>query len=842
MTRHDELNDEMLKQEFQAMRDEERESAPSFDSMSGRAAEPSRVRWLHPGLAVAAGLVLTVGVLAVPWIYRGGEVAVEPPVVAHTVEPREILEFAPETHERLKGVGLEEPEDAVLEETPTPAADPAPAAGPPETPSEAVAPSEARERLADVLAKAAAKQPADALAEGAPELLAQASGDMKVQVTDSEGNPLPGAAVILSDGAVPLGARAVITDQRGTASFSSLPAKDAYDVNVTFPGMRGVRLEGVRVAESNRTDLPVQLAEEYGEAVAVTAERPVVELYAADTTSKFSDDFIAGLPVQGRAYQDPNVHGSRSRDFKAIVRGVSNVDPLHGQLSGYVAMDSIEEMEAVAAGEGVKFDGAQGGFARVDDFGSTETYGAFEDNDFHRVAEDPLSTFSADVDTASYANVRRFLNEGSLPPRDAVRIEELINYFDYRHAEPKGDDPFGVEIEVAECPWNRENWLARVTLAARNELKNDYKGSNLVFLLDVSGSMDSPDKLPLVKDAMRMLSRQLGSKDSVAIVVYAGAAGLVLPPGSDQQAILSAIDRLGAGGGTAGGSGLRLAYRVARENFIEGGVNRVILATDGDFNVGVTGHSELMNIIGQDAKNGIFLTALGVGRGNFQDQRLEQLADKGNGNFAYLDSKAEARKVLVEEIGSTLVTVAKDVKFQLEFNPARVGAYRLIGYENRLLAHRDFNDDTKDAGEVGAGHTVTVLYELVPAGREQAPLVDPLKYQRSAEPQEHTASDDLFTLKVRFKHPDEDTSSRRLYPVSAEPLPLGAASEDTRFAAAVAAFGLRLRHQASAQSFDWSAIERLARDGIGNDEHGYRAGFIDLIHRAAARESALHGE
>jgi Ca-activated chloride channel family protein len=466
---------------------------------------------------------------------------------------------------------------------------------------------------------------------------------------------------------------------------------------------------------------------------------------------------------------------------------------------------------------------------------SVESYAAFEDNPFHVVDDEPLSTFSADVDTASYANVRRFLTNGAAPPRDAVRVEEMINYFDYDHPAPAGNDPFGVAIEVTETPWNARTRLARITLAAKEIERSERPAANLVFLLDVSGSMRPHNKLPLVVSAMTLLTEQLDDRDTIAIVVYAGASGLVLPPtpGSDRATILDSLRRLDAGGSTAGAAGLRLAYRTARENFVPGGINRVILATDGDFNVGVTGHSELLSIIEKDAKRGVFLTALGFGMRNYKDDRLEQLADRGNGNYAYIDTLSEARKVLVEEVSGTLVTVAKDVKFQVEFNPVEVGAYRLIGYENRLLAHRDFNDDTKDAGEVGAGHTVTVLYELVPPNQVGTdPEVDPLRYRRDGEPSKAARSGELFTLKIRFKRPDGDTSVLRTYPVHDEDLPLRAASDDTRFAAAVAAFGMRLRQSEPVRDFGWAEIRDLAAGAIGRDAQGHRVQSLELMDRA----------
>ncbi len=451
------------------------------------------------------------------------------------------------------------------------------------------------------------------------------------------------------------------------------------------------------------------------------------------------------------------------------------------------------------------------------------------------VRDEPLSTFSIDVDTASYSNVRRFLTQGVRPPRDAVRVEELINYFDYEQPAAEGDDPFGVVIETADCPWNRQNRLVRIALAGRRDLRDQHNGANLVFLIDVSGSMQTPNKLPLVKSALGMLARQLDGRDTVSIVVYAGASGLVLPPtaGSDPATILDSLQRLQAGGSTAGAEGLRLAYRVARENFVEGGVNRVILATDGDFNVGVTSHSELLRIIGADAGRGIFLTALGFGMGNYKDDRLEQLADRGNGNYAYIDHLDEARKVLVEEIGATMVTVARDVKIQVEFNPLEVGSYRLIGYENRLLEHRDFSDDTKDAGEIGAGHTVTVLYELVPPGDAgEANKVDGLRYQTAGVPTAEASDGNLLTLKVRFKRPDEHVSDLRNYHVVDDGLLLAVASDDLRFAAAVAAFGMRLCQSEPVRDFHWDDIERLAAGARGSDEHGYRAGFLELVDRA----------
>ena len=472
---------------------------------------------------------------------------------------------------------------------------------------------------------------------------------------------------------------------------------------------------------------------------------------------------------------------------------------------------------------------------------NTEGYDHLTDNPFLGVGHNPLSTFSIDVDTASYANVRRFLDQGSLPPADAVRIEELINYFNYDYDAPTGDDPFATHMEIAGCPWAPDHRLARIGLKGMQISEEDRPPSNLVFLLDVSGSMSSYNKLPLLKEAMKLLTNQLGEKDHIAIVVYAGAAGMVLPSTAcdDDQAILEALDRLQAGGSTAGGAGIQLAYETATAHFIEGGINRVILATDGDFNVGTSDRGSLVRMIEDKAKSGVFLTVLGFGMGNIKDATLEQLADKGNGNYAYIDSIDEARKVLVEEMGGTLVTIAKDVKIQVEFNPDQVAAYRLIGYENRLLAAEDFNDDTKDAGEIGAGHTVTALYEIVPVGVDiDLPGVDELKYQRPSDPVRGPSSDELLTLKLRYKQPDGDTSKLLVFPITDDGASYVAASGDFKFAAAVAAYGMLLRDSPHRGSSTFPGVIELAGEGLGEDRHGYRAQFIELARRAAQLEAA----
>ncbi len=467
---------------------------------------------------------------------------------------------------------------------------------------------------------------------------------------------------------------------------------------------------------------------------------------------------------------------------------------------------------------------------------NTEDYAHVRDNPFRTVADKPLSTFSIDVDTASYSNVRRMLNQQTRPPADAVRIEELVNYFRYDYPEPRGATPFSVYTEVASAPWSPRHRLVHIGLKGRSIEAADVPARNLVFLLDVSGSMRAPDKLPLLKRGMALLARQLREQDRLTIVAYAGASGLVLPPtsGAHQGEILAALDRLQSGGSTNGGAGIQLAYGMAQQEFIRGGINRVILATDGDFNVGVTGNGELTRLIEERRKSGVFLTVLGFGRGNLKDSTMETLADKGNGNYAYIDSIQEARKVLVREAGSTLVTIAKDVKLQIEWNPKLVASYRLIGYENRMLAARDFNDDKKDAGEIGAGHTVTALYEVVLRGADNGrPEVDPLKYQADRALTGAAESGEMMTVKIRYKQPDGKTSKLLSKPVVDAGQGLDRSSRDFRFSAAVAGFGMLLRGSEHGGDASIELVRDLARDAIGRDEHGDRRELLQLMDAAA---------
>lgn len=468
---------------------------------------------------------------------------------------------------------------------------------------------------------------------------------------------------------------------------------------------------------------------------------------------------------------------------------------------------------------------------------NTENYSRIVENQYRKVMDHPLSTFSIDVDTASYANVRRFINQSSLPPADAVRIEELINYFDYEYPSPE-DKPFSVNFEMATCPWNTKHRLVRIGLKGKEIAKENRPNSNLVFLLDVSGSMSSQNKLPLLKKSMKLLLEQLSEKDRVAIVVYAGASGLALPSttADNKETIMAALERLNAGGSTNGGAGIKLAYKTAAANFIKGGINRVILATDGDFNVGVTGEGALERLIEKKAKSGVFLSVLGFGMGNYKDNNLEKLSGKGNGNYAYIDTLNEAKKVLVNEMGSTLITIAKDVKIQVEFNPALVEAYRLIGYENRMLKKEDFNDDKKDAGEIGAGHTVTAFYEIVPKGVEvPTPKVDELKYQKpKPTPKTDTEFDnEIMTVKLRYKEPDGDKSKLLTFPLKNEFKEFGSTSDDFKFATAVVEFGLLLRNSQFKGNATFESAIDLAEKSYRNDKFGYRKEFLGLLKKAA---------
>lgn len=468
-----------------------------------------------------------------------------------------------------------------------------------------------------------------------------------------------------------------------------------------------------------------------------------------------------------------------------------------------------------------------------------EEYSQFSENRFRLANEEPLSTFSVDVDAASYSNMRRFINRGSLLNKDAVRIEELINYFSYNYTEPTGNDPVKISTEVGNCPWNSQNRLVKIGLKARSMAGENLPASNFVFLIDVSGSMYGATRLDLVKSSLKLLTNNLREKDRVAIVVYAGSAGEVLPStsGANKQKIKEALDNLNAGGSTAGGAGIQLAYKIAKQNFIKGGNNRIILCTDGDFNVGVSSNEGLLALIEQERKSGVFLSILGYGMGNYKDNKMQTLAQAGNGNHAYIDNLQEANKVLVNEFGATMYTVAKDVKLQIEFNPTKVQAYRLVGYETKLLNKEDFNDDTKDAGEMGAGHTVTAFYEVIPTGIKSNLIgnVDPLKYQKETNisTQKIFTSDkypDLLTVKLRYKQPNSDQSQKIEVPLIDDKG--DNVSDDFRFASAVAMFGQIIKDSQYKGEGSYNKAIALAQKGYGEDKQGYRREFVRLMQTA----------
>ncbi len=604
-------------------------------------------------------------------------------------------------------------------------------------------------------------------------------------VVDGSGRPVAGATVELRPEAGQTVLRTATTDARGVFRFEQL-TEGTFDVRVLANGFVDL-VSTVTVARERPT--------------------PAVRLTLRTVSADDSAPRPLAAPVPSPVLVAPPTEQERALLRSAAVAG------------GRVMASSSLPREV-----------------KADSF-NTEGYDKIDEHRFRRVSVDPLSTFSIDVDTASYSNVRRFLTGGTLPPVDAVRIEELINYFHFSYENAGGDAPFSVTTEVSACPWNPRHRLALIGLQARKLEAGRTPPRNLVFLLDVSGSMTSPDKLPLVKTAMRMLADTLNPEDRVAIVVYAGASGLALPstPGSRKMEIQRAIADLQPGGSTNGAAGIQLAYDVAVQNFIKGGINRVILATDGDFNVGVTSQGELIRLIEEKREKGVFLSVLGVGTGNVKDSTMEKLADRGNGNYAYLDTLHEARRVLIAEAGATLVTVAKDVKIQVEFNPRTVAAYKLIGYENRMLQHQDFNDDTKDAGEIGAGHTVTALYEIIPPGEPiEGGDVDPLKYQNGARPNAASESDDLMTVKLRYKQPDGETS--RLITVAVADR-RGELGPNVGFASAVAEFGMLLRRSEFKGRATWASAQALARRFRGEDPDGYRAELVRLIDLAAALDA-----
>ena len=599
-------------------------------------------------------------------------------------------------------------------------------------------------------------------------------------ITDDQGNPVAGASIKV----------------KGMAAGTSSASNGTYiivmaDKNATLViSAAGFITKEVKVNGRSVVNIVLNLSTTTKEEVLVSGKGLVESLQGYHTTA----------PMANKLYSTPGQYGS-----------------------GYYDVD------------------------RKQDYFNTEGYDNITENRFLKVTDNPLSTFSIDVDAASYSNVRRFLNQGQLPPEGAVRIDEMVNYFHYQYPQPSNDDPFSINTEISDCPWNKDNKLVLIGLQGKKIPTENLPASNIVFLIDVSGSMDEPNKLPLVKASMKMLVDQLREQDKIALVVYAGNAGLVLPStsGYEKTKIKDAIDNLEAGGSTAGGEGIKLAYKVAKENLVKNGNNRVILCTDGDFNIGESSDDAMERLIENERKSGVFLTVLGYGMGNYKDNKMQKLADKGNGNHAYIDGISEAKKVLVNEFGGTLFTIAKDVKLQVEFNPAKVQGYRLIGYENRMLAKEDFNDDKKDAGELGSGHTVTALYEVIPVGVKSGFLqkVDTLKYQSNIIPLSKSShTDEIMTVKFRYKAPDEDVSKLIEHPLKDDRVSVAKTSDNFRFSAAVAEFGMLLRNSEFRSDASFDDVLKLARKARGNDEEGYRSEFIRLVESAEslAKENPLN--
>ena len=617
------------------------------------------------------------------------------------------------------------------------------------------------------------------------------TGFIAGKVFDASNNePIPFANVVVEQsGTVVSGSNSNVN---GKYSISAL-RPGAYDLKVSFVGYEIVMIKGVKVATGKTTFVDVKMKPSSVD----MEEVKVVE----DKVSELAEPSIAATIVACEVSKVP----ARKR-ISNVFKGNSKLECMPGNYHD-------------AGTTSQPF--------------NTEVYDKINENKFLEVIQNPLSTFSIDVDKASYANVRRFLNMNQKPPVDAVRIEELVNYFDYDYPQPDGEHPFSINMEMGNCPWNEENKLLMIGLQGKEMSNEDVPASNLVFLIDVSGSMSAYNKLPLLKQSFRILVDKLRPQDRVAMVVYAGAAGLVLNSTSGKQKtkIINALDKLSAGGSTAGGAGINLAYKVAKENFIDGGNNRVILATDGDFNIGASSDAAMERLIEEKRDDGVFLTVLGFGMGNYKDSKMEKLSNAGNGNYAYIDNILEAKKMFGHELWGTLFAIAKDVKFQIEFNPSEVKAYRLIGYENRLLAKEDFNDDKKDAGEIGAGHTVTALYEIIPAGSEQVVAsVDPLEYQPTKPVK---LSNDLMTVKLRYKKPDEDESRLIKTPVKAKQIAKREPTENFMFATSVACFGMMLRNSEYKGELTYKGIERMAKHSKGGDKNGYRAEFINLVEKAA---------
>lgn len=628
-------------------------------------------------------------------------------------------------------------------------------------------------------------------AQGAP-------GSIQGNVLDDRKEPLISAVVeVLQGGKVKGGAT---TDFDGNFVVKSLPP-GRYDVKARSVGFKESIITGVIVSPGKTTSVNIKMkANEHTleEVVIVEYKVPLIDKYSSGHSTIRTSEELEAMPTRNTSSLAPTSAGVYSGRHKARK---SRPQPVYLNPS-------------------------------------VESYKREQENDYKTVKANPLSTMSVDVDRASYSNVRRFLQSGQLPPADAVRVEEMINYFNYDYPQPEGDKPIAITTELTDCPWQSDHQLLHIGIQAKTMDVAALPASNLVFLIDVSGSMEYDNKLPLVIQSMKLLTQNLRPQDKIAIVVYAGNAGLVLPPtpGNHKQTIYNALDKLTSGGSTAGGEGIKLAYKVAEENYIKGGNNRIILATDGDFNVGVSGDNELEQLVTKEREKGIYLTCLGYGMGNYKDSKMEVMADKGNGNYAYIDNIEEAKKTLVKEFGGTIFTIAKDVKAQIEFNPSAVQAYRLVGYENRLLNEEDFKDDKKDAGDMGSGHSVTIIYEIIPTGVKSDKIrdVNKLKYQGSTLTEQLVNNNkaELATVKFRYKKPNGKTSIEMAHVINNEARSIYHAGLNARFGASVAMMGMLLKNSAYKGTADYGKVIALGKSGKGHDEEGYRSEYLKLAKQA----------
>ena len=641
-------------------------------------------------------------------------------------------------------------------------------------------------------------------------LLYSQTGELKITVVDEiTQETLPFVSVTISNNSTI--SKSLQTNIDGVVVFKDL-RKDTFEVKAIILGYNSRIVRGVFIEEKKTKFLEIKMKSDPNGIKEIVITNYCVPIVDADSKAQKT---ITRESYQSMAAKNPS-------NVVSQVVGVFQRD----DNSSLSIKGGRSEPSTKVFIDGLRIIGGSGGYKQ-----ESEEYKSIIENDFQKVSRNPLSTFSIDVDRASYSNVRRIVNDGFLPPIDAVRIEEMINYFEYDYPTPVNEQPFSINMEYSICPWNIKNKLVLIGLQGKKIENEKLPANNLVFLIDVSGSMSSPDKLPLLKTALEMLIENLRPIDNVAIVVYAGAAGEILPStsASKKNKILEAINNLNAGGSTAGGQGIELAYKIAKRNFINDGNNRVILATDGDFNVGVSSDEELIKLIEEKRNQDIFLSVLGFGTGNLKDSKMEQLANKGNGNYAYIDNLLEAKKVLVKEMGSTLFTIAKDVKIQVEFNPSIVKSYRLVGYENRKLNDEDFNDDTKDAGEIGAGHTVTALYEIVTTNEiENDNKVDSLKYQNQVATNYQNLNE-LLTIKFRYKEPIGKKSKLITQTLNNSMLTFENASENFKFSSMVAAFGQNLRVSKYKGNLSYKEIVQALKQSKGLDQEGYRAELIRLV-------------